>query len=128
MIELYNIDMSGNITVQLNKEQYQTQELRSATNTSASVTSSTSCITPDASIRSIVQTIIKTTKEITVARHHSIGKMKIDIKKFTTIETETKTFTLLQGLKNTTRQKWRIVVARKLHEIRQKNHKYHCSK
>ena len=128
MIELYNIDMSGNITVQLNKEQYQTQELRSATNTSASVTSSTSCITPDASIRSIVQTIIKTTKEITVARHHSIGKMKIDIKKFTTIETETKTFTLLQGLKNTTRQKWRIEVARKLHEIRQKNHKYHCSK
>ena len=105
MIELYKIDMSGNITVQLNKEQYQTQELRSATNTSASVTSSTSCITPDASIRSIVQTIIKTTKEITVARHHSIGKMKIDIKKFTTIETETKTFTLLQGLKNTTRQK-----------------------
>ena len=128
MIELYNIDMSANITVQLNKEQYQTQELRSATNTSASVTSSTSCITPDASIRSIVQTIIKTTKEITVARHHSIGKMKIDIKKFTTIETETKTFTLLQGLKNTTRQKWRIEVARKLHEIRQKNHKYHCSK
>ena len=128
MIELYNIDMSGNITVQLNKEQYQTQELRSATNTSASVTSSTSCITPNASIRSIVQTIIKTTKEITVARHHSIGKMKIDIKKFTTIETETKTFTLLQGLKNTTRQKWRIEVARKLHEIRQKNHKYHCSK
>ena len=128
MIELYNIDMSGNITVQLNKEQYQTQELRSATNTSASVTSSTSCITPDALIRSIVQTIIKTTKEITVARHHSIGKMKIDIKKFTTIETETKTFTLLQGLKNTTRQKWRIEVARKLHEIRQKNHKYHCSK
>ena len=104
MIELQNIDMSGNVTVHLNKEQYHTQELRSATNNSASVTSSTSCITADASIKSIVQTIIKTTKEITVARHHSIGKMNIDIKKFTTIETETKTFTLLQGHKKNT---WR---------------------
>ena len=105
MNELSNSDMSGNITVHLNKEQYHTQELRSAANTSASVTSSTSCITPDASIKCIVQTIIKTTKDITVARHHSIGKMWIDIKTFTTIETETKTFTLLQGHKNNTSRK-----------------------
>ena len=46
--------------------------------------------------------------------------MKIDIKTFTTIETETKTFTLLQGHKNNTSRKWRIEMARKLHERRKK--------